>query len=175
VSSVRAGPTPSRRSPVHNPSWIPGTTPVARSVLWVASLLATAACGQADEAVTRLGAQVYRAQCAPCHGDAMQGGVDWKRPGADGRLPPPPHDSTGHTWHHADGLLFRIVAGGTAVALGDTAHASRYGMPAFETRLTPEEIRAVLAYLKTTWTPEQRTRQAEASRKDPFPAVAGRP
>lgn len=172
---LREGTNKHRRSHALHQSRVPGTTTVARSVLPASLLLATAACGQADETVLRLGAQVYRVQCAQCHGDAMQGGRDWKRPGADGRLPPPPHDSTGHTWHHADGLLYRIVARGTAVAIGDTAHASRYGMPAFGTQLTPGEIRAVLAYLKTAWTPDQRRRQADASREDPLPAAEGRP
>lgn len=164
----------------------PRTLPSARSAFPAALLLGMAACGPADAAdrqdlstadvaVIRLGAQVYRAQCASCHGNALQGAADWKRMGVDGRLPPPPHDSTGHTWHHADGLLFRIVARGTAVAIGDTARTSRYGMPAFASQLSPVEMRAVLTYLKTTWTPDQRRRQTEASRDDPLPGATGRP
>lgn len=148
-----------------------------KSVFPAALLLAGAACGRTEEpspsdfVVIRRGAQVYRAECARCHGADLQGAPDWKRAGPDGRLPPPPHDSTGHTWHHADGLLYRIVARGTANAIGDSVHASRYGMPAFESRLSSEEIRAVLAYLKTTWTPEQRKYQAEASRDNAYPAA----
>lgn len=149
-------------------------------VVLIAALLLPVGCGRAEEreqppgdsAAVRLGAEVYRAQCASCHGAALQGAPNWKRAGPDGRLPPPPHDSTGHTWHHADGLLYRIVARGTAAAIGDTTHASRYGMPAFESRLSPREIRAVLAYLKTTWTPVQRGHQVELSRGDPSPGAA---
>ena len=150
-----------------------------RRAVLTAALLLPVGCGRAEErerppsdsAAIRLGAQVYRAQCASCHGASLQGAPNWKRAGPDGRLPPPPHDSSGHTWHHADGLLYRIVARGTAVAIGDTAHASRYGMPAFESRLSPREIRAVLLYLKSTWTPVQRRHQADLSRLDPQPAV----
>ena len=129
-----------------------------------------------DPEVLRVGAVVYHARCATCHGSRGEGAPDWKRPGPNGAYPPPPHDSTGHTWHHADGLLYRIVARGSAAALGDTLGDTlgrgRYGMPAFDSSLTNQEIRAVITYLKTGWTPAQRRRQAEASRTDPLP---GRP
>ncbi|MFP5378913.1 MAG: c-type cytochrome [Vicinamibacteria bacterium] len=122
-----------------------------------------------DSDTRRIGAAVYGNHCASCHGARGEGTPDWKTRGPDGRLPPPPHDSTGHTWHHADGLLYRIVEQGTAGALGDTLHASRYGMPAFDSILTPREIHSVLTYLKAGWAPEQRRRQAEMSRSDPSP------
>jgi mono/diheme cytochrome c family protein len=118
-----------------------------------------------DPAAVRRGAAVYRAHCASCHGARGEATPDWKRPDARGDLPPPPHDSTGHTWHHADGLLYRIVA--TGVTDPTARRPSR--MPAFGTALSPDEIRAVLTYLKTLWTPEQRRRQREASREDPLP------
>ena len=117
----------------------------------------------------RTGAAVYQARCAACHGARGEGAADWTRPGPGGVYPPPPHDSTGHTWHHADGLLYRIVARGTAAAIGDTLRAARYGMPAFDSVLPPREIHAVITYLKTGWTPAQRRSQAAASRADPFP------
>lgn len=122
-----------------------------------------------DPAVQRVGAAVYEARCASCHGVRGEGAADWKRPGPEGVYPPPPHDSTGHTWHHADGLLYRIVASGTARALGDTIGPSRYGMPSFDSVLSPREIHAVITHLKAGWTPTQRRHQAEASRADPFP------
>ena len=81
---------------------------------------------------------MYQARCAACHGARGEGAADWTRPGPGGVYPPPPHDSTGHTWHHADGLLYRIVARGTAAAIGDTLRAARYGMPAFDSVLPPE-------------------------------------
>lgn len=122
-----------------------------------------------DAAALRTGAAVYQARCASCHGARGEGADGWTRPGPDGVYPAPPHDSTGHTWHHADGLLYRIVARGTAAAIGDTLHAARYGMPGFDSTLSPREIHAVIMYLKAGWTPAQRRRQAEASRANPFP------
>lgn len=128
---------------------------------------------QLDAPTRRLGAAVYVERCAACHGAAGEGAPHWKLWGPDGRLPPPPQDSTGHTWHHADGLLYRIVAHGMAGALGDTGRAAsrtlRYSMPGFDSVLSPREITAVVSYLKVGWTPAQRRRQAEASRDDPFP------
>ena len=125
-----------------------------------------------DPALHQVGRAVYQERCASCHGERGKGAADWKRPGADGIYPPAPHDSSGHTWHHADGLLYRIVASGTARALGDTVAGSRYGMPPFDSVLSPREIHAVISYLKAGWTPAQRRHQAEASLEDPFPDTA---
>ena len=122
--------------------------------------------------VQREGAAVYQKHCASCHGERGEGAANWKLPGPDGAYPAPPHDSTGHTWHHADGLLYRIVSSGTARAVSDTTGSSRYGMPPFDSTLSAREIHAVIIFLKTKWTPVQRKHQAEASREDPFPAAA---
>ena len=118
-----------------------------------------------DAASIRRGAAVYGANCASCHGARGEATPDWKRPDAHGDYPPPPHDSTGHTWHHADGLLYRIVA--TGVTDRTSRRPSR--MPGFGAVLTDAEIRDVITYLRTLWTPAQRRRQADASRDDPFP------
>ena len=125
-----------------------------------------------DPALQQAGRAVYQQHCASCHGERGEGAADWKRPGPGGVYPAPPHDSTGHTWHHADGLLYRIVASGTARTLRDTMVGPRYGMPAFDSTLSPQQIHAVITYLKAAWTPEQRRHQAEASREDPFPVAA---
>ena len=45
----------------------------------------------------------------------------------------------------------------------------RLTMPAFGDVLSAEQIRTVIAYLKTLWTPEQRGFQVEESRNQPFP------
>lgn len=127
--------------------------------------------GDGGPALHRAGATVYQTHCAACHRTRGEGAADWKRPASNGIYPPPPHDSTGHTWHHADGLLYRIVAYGTARALGDTSSPSRYGMPPFDSTLSPRQIHAVLTYLKAGWTPAQRRHQKEASQEDPFPAA----
>ena len=52
------------------------------------------------------GQALYADSCAACHGANLEGQPDWRVPGADGILPAPPHDETGHTWHHDNQLLF---------------------------------------------------------------------
>lgn len=108
------------------------------------------------------GAAVYARECAACHGRDLEGQPGWRRRGADGRLPAPPHDASGHTWHHPDQLLFRITRdGGQAVAPAGFVSA----MPAFGDRLGDREIRAVIAYIKSTWPEDIRRRQAEITRR----------
>lgn len=62
------------------------------------------------------GKAIYAASCAGCHGGQGEGQPGWKSQRDDGTYPAPPHDATGHTWHHADGLLFNIVEKGGAYA-----------------------------------------------------------
>ena len=88
----------------------------------------TLASGSSAASETELGASVYRTNCAACHGPSGEGQPDWQQRGANGVLPAPPHDSSGHTWHHADGLLFRIIRDGGAQFAGPTTPS---GMPAF--------------------------------------------
>jgi mono/diheme cytochrome c family protein len=119
------------------------------------------------EGLELLGAEVYQANCAGCHGQDGQGQPNWQRRGSDGIYPAPPHDSTGHTWHHADGLLFRIVRDGGQAVYGSPGIVS--GMPPFGGQLTDEEIRAVLAYIKRWWGPDEREFQERVSEEDPMP------
>src|SRR3546814_8986604 len=52
------------------------------------------------------GKAIYAYACAACHGAKLQGQPRWRERLANGRLPAPPHDDTGHTWHHPDAVLF---------------------------------------------------------------------
>ena len=107
-----------------------------------------------------LGRTIYETQCAACHGAQLEGQPDWQMPLPSGRLPAPPHDATGHTWHHPDDILFRIVKEGTAAIVGDGYQSD---MPGFADVLGDAEIRAVLAYIKSTWPERERSYQAETS------------
>ncbi|MBO6508327.1 c-type cytochrome [Roseibium sp.] len=109
----------------------------------------------ADVSLVELGGSVYREQCASCHGAALQGEPDWQTPNSDGTLKAPPHDESGHTWHHADDLLFRITKLGTSRAINDPDYLSN--MPAFEGVLSDDEIVAVLSFIKAQWPPEIQT------------------
>lgn len=111
----------------------------------------------ADNAeVVARGKVIYTQNCASCHGADLKGEPDWRNRDADGFLPAPPHDESGHTWHHSDALLFGITKFGIAKYAGDPNYKTR--MPAYEDVLSDEDIVAVLSYIKSTWSTEVRTR-----------------
>ena len=97
------------------------------------------------------GAKVYAQHCASCHGPKLEGQPDWRNRLPNGRLPAPPHDESGHTWHHPDDVLFGITKHG--LVPGKYAPKDyQSDMPAFAGKLSDDEIWAVLAYIKTSWT-----------------------
>ena len=67
-----------------------------------------------DAATLAMGKSVYADHCASCHGANLEGQVNWRERLPTGRLPAPPHDRTGHTWHHPDAQLFDITKRGPA-------------------------------------------------------------
>lgn len=99
------------------------------------------------DAVAR-GAVLYADYCASCHGSNLEGQADWRVPGPNGRLPAPPHDETGHTWHHPDAQLFDIVKWGTAAIVGNGYESDMAG---YDGLLSDTEIKEVMAYIKSTW------------------------
>lgn len=101
-----------------------------------------------DSGIVAAGKEIYVAQCASCHGASLEGQPNWRERGADGYLPAPPHDETGHTWHHPDAQLFEITRLGTETVVGGGYRSQMIG---FNDVLTDDEIRAVLAYIKSTW------------------------
>ncbi len=113
-----------------------------------------------DKSAVALGVSVYREYCAACHGERLEGQPNWRVRFPDGRLPAPPHDATGHTWHHPDQHLFNVVKFGTAALVGGDYKTD---MAAFGDRLSDREIWAVLAYIKSQWPEEIRNRQARMS------------
>jgi mono/diheme cytochrome c family protein len=118
-----------------------------------------------DPRQVAFGKSIYEANCASCHGSRLEGQPDWRTRKPDGRLPAPPHDAEGHTWHHPDGDLFGIVKKGiTAYAPPDY----QSDMPTFGGTLSDEEIWAVLSYIKSNWpakTRAEQQRRTEAARK----------
>jgi len=48
------------------------------------------------------GEAVYRMHCASCHGRNLEGQPEWQSRDKEGFLPAPPHDESGHTWHHPE-------------------------------------------------------------------------
>lgn len=108
-------------------------------------------------ALAAKGAPLYREACAACHGADLEGAVNWRQPMADGTLPPPPHDATGHTWHHPDGFLFAYTKFGGQPFMPE---GRRSAMPAFGDAYSDEEILAILSYIKSTWPEDVAARQA---------------
>jgi len=99
-----------------------------------------------------LGKPLYRQNCAVCHGADLKGQKNWQRADKNGILPAPPHDKSGHTWHHDDGLLFDYIKFGGAKTLAKRGVAGfNSGMPGFAEPMSDLEIWHVLAYIKSTW------------------------
>jgi len=114
-----------------------------------------------DLVVVQAGEKIYQTQCASCHGVYLEGQPDWRTRDANGFLPAPPHDATGHTWHHADDLLFEITKYGPGVVINDDSYKS--AMPVYKDILSDEEIIAVLSFIKNSWPEEQRSWQEEVN------------
>ena len=112
------------------------------------------------------GEQLYQQQCASCHGAKLEGQPNWRSPNDDGVLPAPPHDASGHTWHHDNALLFeytKLGGRGALAARGMTDFNS--GMPAFGGVITDEEIWDILGYMRSTW--PERVQDMQDSRNPP--------
>ena len=117
----------------------------AGGATWIA--LAPRPATSADHTDARLvahGKEIYAANCAACHGVNLEGAPNWQRSKPDGKLPAPPHDPSGHTWHHSDKRLFSIIKDG----LGTDYETD---MPMFGAILKDHDIWAVLAFIKSTW------------------------
>lgn len=112
------------------------------------------------------GKALYAEQCAACHGANLEGQPNWQSPNEDGILPAPPHDETGHTWHHDNALLFSYTKlGGEGLLKLRGIENFKSGMPAFSDVLSDEEIWNILAYIQSTW--PDRVKEIQASRIPP--------
>ncbi len=87
-----------------------------------------------------------------CHGAKLEGQPNWRDRDASGRLPAPPHDPSGHTWHHPDEQLFALTKHGVAKVANLKDYQSN--MPAYEGVLSDAEIVAVLSWIKAQWPAE---------------------
>jgi len=123
-----------------------------------------AGCGQKapDPAQLALGEKLYAQHCASCHGAKLEGQPDWQKRLSNGRFPAPPHDDSGHTWHHPDEVLFAITRNGMVPPYAPPDYQS--DMPAFAGTLSDSEIRAVLAYIASRWSGEVRKARNEMLR-----------
>ncbi len=130
-------------------------------VLAVLAIVVAWAYGKAPD--LRRGVALYAQHCASCHGARLEGQPDWQKAGADGVLPAPPHDETGHTWHHDDAMLTDYIRRGGQAVLDDMGVAMTSGMPGFDAVLSDGDIAAILAFIKSQWPSRIRAIQAERS------------
>ena len=98
--------------------------------------------------IVELGKTVYFQNCASCHGVKLEGQKDWMSRLPNGLMPAPPHDETGHTWHHSDKYLFMITKYGIEDIIGQKYPNN---MPVYKDILSDKEIISVLSYIKSTW------------------------
>lgn len=106
----------------------------------------------------------YGRYCTNCHGNQLQGQADWKSPLPNGRLPAPPHDASGHTWHHPDVVLTGITRRGLKPYVGQDYESD---MPAFGGILSDEQIGDILSYIKSTWPERERDYQRQMTDRTP--------
>ena len=111
-----------------------------------------------DAQLVRRGEVLYQLHCASCHGANLEGQPNWRERDENGLLPAPPHDATGHTWHHTDQLLFDVTKLGSTAVIGNDYQSN---MPGFADKMSDGEIWAVIAYIKSTWPPSVQEIQSE--------------
>ena len=99
-----------------------------------------------DPALVARAADIYKANCAACHGARAEGAPHWQKPGPDGKYPPPPLDGSAHAWHHPHAALKQTIRNGTQQLGGS--------MPAWGGKLSKAEIEAVVAWFQSTWPDE---------------------
>jgi mono/diheme cytochrome c family protein len=99
-----------------------------------------------DARLVARGGDIYKTNCAVCHGANAEGAPNWQRKGPDGKLPPPPLDANGHAWHHPHAWLRDMIRQGSVARGGN--------MPAWEGKLSDDDIGAVIAWIQSRW-PEE--------------------
>ena len=117
-----------------------------KRILLASVFLAGCADPQPDLALVQ---KTYAQHCGACHGMKLEGQANWRKALPNGRMPAPPHDDSGHTWHHPDAVLFGITKHGLVPPYAPPGYQS--DMPAFAGTLNDAEIRAVLAYIASHW------------------------
>jgi len=106
------------------------------------------------------GKKLYAQYCAACHGTNLEGQPNWQTRKEDAKLPAPPHDATGHTWHHSDDQLFKI----TKLGISDVVPDYESDMIGFGNKMSDDQIRMVIEFIKSTWPQRQRDYQEQRNR-----------
>ena len=146
--------------------WLVGVVGAGTLVAGLAVTPAVEAAHELDGRDIVAGEALYGEFCASCHGANLEGQPNWQRQNADGTLPAPPHDVTGHTWHHGNRHLFDYTKlGGAAFMEGFGMPNFKSAMPAFGDTLSDDDIWDVLAFIQSTW--PGRAQEIQAARNPP--------
>lgn len=129
-----------------------------------ATTTATASAPLRDFSVENLsrGSALYGEHCLQCHGPDAQGHPDWQTPSDGSYTAAPPLNGTGNDWKRTRSQLLTIIKNG----------ASRNGypvMPAYDGRLSDNDIESVIAWFQTLWPPEVYQRWLKANAASPVP------
>ena len=116
------------------------------SLLYLASFNIAAAERWFTQEVVDYGAKLFQQNCAVCHGVNAEGTKEWKKTDANGDYPPPPLDGSAHAWHHSIPQLARSIKEG-GIKLGGV-------MPAFDDKLSDQEVLALIAFFQSKWPDE---------------------
>ncbi len=106
-----------------------------------------------DASLVVEGKNLYNSYCASCHGFDLKGQKNWKQKNKDGLMPAPPHDKSGHTWHHPNSVLFMITKFGSSSVTGQESD-----MPGFGKLISDKQIISILSFIKNSWPPDIRKR-----------------
>ena len=82
-----------------------------------------------DAVYVKMGKKVYLEQYASCHVVNLEGQDGWRTTKVDGMRLAPPHDKSGHTWHHADEVLFNLTKYGFKAMISEDYEVS---MPVYD-------------------------------------------
>ncbi|MCK0166678.1 cytochrome c [Jannaschia sp. S6380] len=136
----------------------------AGAYFWTADASGSGPGAMPEDVDLSAGEALYIENCAACHGANLEGQDDWQSPGEDGRLPAPPHDETGHTWHHGDQVLFEYTKLGGRKLMAAQGMEFDSGMPGFGDQLSDQEIWNILGYIQSTW--PERVQEMQATRTE---------
>ncbi len=116
------------------------------------------------------GERLYMEHCASCHGKDLEGEPDWKQQNSDGSLKAPPHDDSGHTWHHDDKTLINYTMRGGKAFMEEAGITNfRSGMPGFSNVISDQEFAEILMFIKSRWS--ERSSQVQRQRTEAAKAV----
>jgi len=113
-----------------------------------------------SELMIARGKIIYENNCVSCHQVNLVGAESWKGLDEDGHRKAPPLNGTGHTWHHDDATLHKIIKYGLVGIISDY----KGKMVGFEDNLSDKDIDSVLVYIKSYWPDDNYQHQTNISK-----------